>query len=326
MRFTFYSMAKHNYILDMIRFVAAFAVILFHLNLFWVKNHNWYTDLVIYGWLGVPMFFVLSGYCIMISAKNVSTPADFLIRRFFRIFPTYWVSLIVILCSAIFQKLYTGTNSVANLPHSINDIISTIFLVTYPLTKTQISNFVYWTLTCEIIFYLITSLSLYTKNEQLRIIIFSLVSVVSLFIPFQRTGYLFFFSYWSSFCLGTCLFLLSQKNSKTNAYLIILLTIINIYDLCIKHLSINEVEFIITVFLTLGIIILSNFVVVKENFISKLGKYSYAQYLIHVPIGVFVFARFKSSYIQHHPIITILYDLGIYALKSNRRHFDWKGI
>ena len=52
------------------------------------------------GFLGVPMFFVVSGYCIAASAdgcvrKREST-GGFLRRRFLRIYPPFWASLLVV--------------------------------------------------------------------------------------------------------------------------------------------------------------------------------------------------------------------------------------
>jgi len=50
-------------------------------------------------WIGVPIFFVISGYCISataISASRHSQPVrTYLIRRFRRIYPPYWASLMI---------------------------------------------------------------------------------------------------------------------------------------------------------------------------------------------------------------------------------------
>lgn len=50
-----------------------------------------------YGWVGVPIFFVISGFCIHLSYAR-STPLSFqafFIRRFFRIYPPYLIALIL---------------------------------------------------------------------------------------------------------------------------------------------------------------------------------------------------------------------------------------
>src|SRR5262249_53973624 len=52
------------------------------------------------GHLGVPMFFVISGYCIVASARSSlrrgESAAGFLFRRGVRILPPFWCSILVI--------------------------------------------------------------------------------------------------------------------------------------------------------------------------------------------------------------------------------------
>jgi peptidoglycan/LPS O-acetylase OafA/YrhL len=59
----------------------------------------------IFGWVGVPIFFALSGFCIhygTVVAGKFSAPA-FFARRFFRIFLPYWIAL------AFFSFIWPGT-------------------------------------------------------------------------------------------------------------------------------------------------------------------------------------------------------------------------
>ena len=99
--------------LDVWRGIACLAVVAFHANGHVVKQAaclervdngtaNWadYGILVVMlGWLGVPMFFVISGYCITASAiKRSDTQGavrGFLRSRFWRIYPPLWFFLIV---------------------------------------------------------------------------------------------------------------------------------------------------------------------------------------------------------------------------------------
>ncbi len=53
---------------------------------------------VTFGWIGVPVFFVVSGFCIHFSHQRStdSRISTFYLRRFFRIYPPYLVTLLVI--------------------------------------------------------------------------------------------------------------------------------------------------------------------------------------------------------------------------------------
>lgn len=62
----------------------------------WLK---WFTVLAVRRMnLGVPLFFVISGYCIAASAESTGrkggSPWAFLGRRFWRIYPPYWAALL----------------------------------------------------------------------------------------------------------------------------------------------------------------------------------------------------------------------------------------
>src|SRR5688572_28211876 len=79
--------------LDGLRGVAILLVVLYH-NFGFIKQSY-------FGWLGVDLFFVLSGFLITdILLRTRSQPGflrDFYMRRVLRIFPLYYVSLIIFL-------------------------------------------------------------------------------------------------------------------------------------------------------------------------------------------------------------------------------------
>lgn len=298
----------------MLRFFAAFMVVLFHLNLFVPYVDNWYRNTVKYGWLGVPIFFVISGYCIILSANTSQGSLNFLTKRFFRIYPAYWISLIIVLAAAIFQKAYTGTNSVANIPVTVPHIVANITLFTWPLNNIKTSNFVYWTLTCEVIFYLIIGISMVLKNNYLKHSFLIAISLGSLLLPYQHEGYLFFFDQWPAFGLGISLFYIFNKKNKADWIAALLLFGINTYAMVNKNL--HQMEYVVVTLITFAIIAGSHFIKSYKNIFSVLGEHSYAVYLIHVPLGFFILGYFKTAYILKHPFITLFYDVVIYALIS----------
>lgn len=82
--------------LEASRGVAALAVLLFH---WWVahgRSPEW-ADAFGYGWLGVQVFFVLSGLVLFLpyARGNRLDLGSYAARRFLRIFPAWWVFVLV---------------------------------------------------------------------------------------------------------------------------------------------------------------------------------------------------------------------------------------
>ncbi|WPU91652.1 acyltransferase [Mucilaginibacter sabulilitoris] len=304
---------KHNPVIDMLRFFAAFMVFVFHLNTFVPPAANWYRSVVKYGWLGVPVFFVISGYCILLSADSAENGQAFLRKRFFRIFPAYWVSLIIVLVAALFQKIYTGTNSVANIPRNALQLAGTLSLFTWPFNHIKITNWVYWTLTCELLFYLLISLLFLVRNKY-RIFALIIISLISVELPHQNEGYLFFFDHWSTFCCGISLFFFFRNATRSDWLYWSLFSGINAYNLVIKNFQVQKNEYTIAALLTILIIAFSHYSKPSKNILATLGLYSYSLYLIHVPIGVFILGYYKSQAVVRSTFLTVAFDLAAYFL------------
>jgi peptidoglycan/LPS O-acetylase OafA/YrhL len=301
----------HNYTIDLLRFLAAFIVVLFHLNQPIAYVDNWYRNLVKYGWVGVPVFFVISGFCIMLAVAHSKSGADFLRRRFFRIFPAYWCSLVVVLLAAVFQKLYIGYNSILNIPASPSHILANITLLTWPFNKIPTINWVYWSLTCEVFFYLVVGLALLFERRFTGLILL-LVSLAAALWPYQHSGYFFFLDHWPAFGCGLGLFYVLEDNRPLSW----LLLGVNLGGLLYKYLPAGELPYIVATIVTLVIILLGYYIKLPENKLALLGSHAYAVYLIHVPIGVFILGLFKNQYVQQHLYANLTFDLFCYVVTS----------
>lgn len=297
----------------MLRFLAALMVTLFHLNQAITPVDNWYRNTINHGWLGVPVFFVISGYCIIASAYHTQDTKQFLIKRFFRIFPPYWISLIVVCFSAVFQKIYTGTNSVHNLPYDLPAVMANITLGTAPLSKIETINWVYWSLTCEVAFYLLIAFGMLLNKKYLLHLMF-IITLFSAFMPKQGYGLLFFLDHWPAFGIGISIYYYFLISSRKSALNFGLLFAGNIYALYHKHA--NKPEYLMAALVTLALIYLSNNYAIKNNFLAKLGQYSYSVYLIHIPVGVFIVALFENEQIKTTPYLNLIYDLSVFAFIS----------
>ncbi len=85
------------YDIDLLRFLAALVVVLYHYTFIGYAAGELipvefpvFNTLSRYGYLGVHLFFIISGFVIMLSAEGRS-PAAFAISRITRIYPGYWV-------------------------------------------------------------------------------------------------------------------------------------------------------------------------------------------------------------------------------------------
>jgi peptidoglycan/LPS O-acetylase OafA/YrhL len=260
--------------------------------------------------LGVPVFFLISGYCVYLAAEHSKNAADFIIRRAFRIFPPYWFSLLIVAVVVIVLIIVNGTNSVTVLPKSVLDIFSTLALLTTPFSKVQVTNWVYWTLTYEIFFYFIIWLSLLLPKRYQSLLLI-LISFVSLLLPIHEHWPLFFIKHWPEFCLGLVIYRLLHNGKKEiwQTATLLLLSVIGLF--VIDQMKYYPFASLITAVL----IILSNFKPLYKNWLSTLGDYSYSIYLIHVPIGVYLFGYVKQQhYVQTHVWLNVLWDLSLLTL------------
>lgn len=106
--------------------------------------HNAVGEYFNFGRFGVVLFFFVSGFVIPNSFPNSSAPVrDFAISRFFRLYPAYWVSIVVVLliAPAMEGKTFPLSQVLANIT------MLQMFM------NVQNLNIGYWTLAVELIFY-----------------------------------------------------------------------------------------------------------------------------------------------------------------------------
>lgn len=263
----------------MLRLLAACWVALFHFNSIvpYSSQDNSYRVLCTFGYLGVPVFFIISGYCMAIAEKHAKTPFEFLIRRLFRIFPPYWCSLIVVSVCILFVKVSTGTNSVATVPKTVPEILACLSLYVHPASRFPGMIGVYWTLPYELIFYLVIFAAQYLKrNFKAWLIV--ILAAIGAFMPDQHDNLLFFFNEISSFLLGYSLFKIINKQEGGFTFILSFIGII-------AH---HSNEYLVVSLIVCLLIFMGYVRPIGNNLLSRLGDYSYSIYLIHIPIGIFL--------------------------------------
>ena len=154
--------------LHALRGVAATAVLIFHWYQFFPAAADalrpttlagTILDPAIYvgfGWMGVPLFFVLSGYLLGGQVIHVELDARFLkrfwIRRFLRIYPAVWAELLILLLVGTFVTGLISPQGMATLP------LQFLLWINLPPFMAEPINLVWWTLPIELSFYLLLPL------------------------------------------------------------------------------------------------------------------------------------------------------------------------
>jgi peptidoglycan/LPS O-acetylase OafA/YrhL len=129
--------------LDGLRFFAAMAVVLYHyINRPEAADYGGISVMTQFGYLGVPLFFMISGYVIAVSAAHRS-PWAFLVARAVRLYPAYWIGLVF---TVVTVAMFNG-----DIP-SVFQLLANITLMNDVVGVKNIDG-VYWTLHAELRFY-----------------------------------------------------------------------------------------------------------------------------------------------------------------------------
>ena len=136
------SQGSRFFILDLMRFGAAFSVVLYHLTASTDTTFETLSQITKFGYLGVPAFFMISGFLIAISA-NGRTAYEFGVSRFARIYPGLWACIVI---TVLAVYLTTGTT------FDIYRVAANTTLLNEYFGHKNI-DIVYWTLHQELKFY-----------------------------------------------------------------------------------------------------------------------------------------------------------------------------
>lgn len=147
--------------LDGLRGIAALAVLVYHFT--GPYNSHYTTDPrpifdFPFGAFGVQLFFLISGFVILMSADRAKQPSDFIISRAARIYPAYWASLILALAVGFFFQLKVAELTAWEI------LINFSMMQRWLLVPNAVD--VYWTLAVELQFYvLVFALILVTRSR-----------------------------------------------------------------------------------------------------------------------------------------------------------------
>jgi peptidoglycan/LPS O-acetylase OafA/YrhL len=290
---------KSLYQISFLRMIAAVSVCLFHIvngNTAFISTANPVARVCRYGYLGVDVFFIISGFIICYSLPtdySLKNLPVFVKKRLIRVEPPYLVSIILTLLVAFIAALYTHNPinvSWINLLYHIGYINN--------FTTNSYINVVYWTLGIEFQFYILIGLLFGVMNRSIYCLTFIILAFLGLsFISIKGTNLIF--EQLPLFCAGILIFYISFSERYSKPILILLLII------TFGIIAHSDLSTFFTSLFTIAVILIP---MRKYKVVSFLATISYSLYLVHVPVGGRVInwsLRFVKTDMQRYWIIAL---------------------
>lgn len=323
---------KSNNNFDLLRLLAAIGVIYTHtITLFNIQPHDfmwWLTnkDMEL-STLSVRVFFIISGYLIFQSAIRTNNIRDFFLKRFLRLFPGLFISIIITLsvigplCTELTLREYFSSSETYSY-------LTNIFLFSFLKTPDKLPlvfehnyfpttvNGALWTLQFEVLFYFFTGGLLFIKRKNIIsfIIVISLLfllcnAIVSHIFQFQiyRSFYIMnIIDFGLYFFLGAAVNIYKDKIVWNKVYFI--LSVIGLF----LFWNIGGIFTIAKYFLLPYVVLYICFIPSRFfNFSEKYGDYSYGLYIYAFPIQQMLVVKLQGvfSYTQQNLIILWLVSM-----------------
>jgi len=294
--------------LDGLRGLAALMVVLYHfINRYNVLyGHVEGVGGLPYGYMGVHLFFIISGFVILLTLDKSKSAADFMVRRFSRLYPAYWAGVLVTaLCLYLF-----------GLPEkSISwELLAVNMTMLQGFFKVPAVDGVYWTLTIELCFYALMFAVFVTKQMKnlpwicLGWMAFSLIWQTN--PQFHTSGVVralvfpLITKYAYLFCAGVSFYRMYSKQSTKIDYGVIGLSVISAFFI----LSMEELICMIVLGGLFATVVFSSGKIsglFSSKLLVYLGGISYSYYLTHQYIGYMVMRYGYSLGLSYFAVLLI---------------------
>jgi peptidoglycan/LPS O-acetylase OafA/YrhL len=310
--------------IDGLRGIAAVFVMLFHYT--FVFNQKWvYGKPFHYGYMGVSLFFIISGFVITMSVESKKSYIDFCYGRFIRLYPIYWIALIITIIAMHSMNLQMFKLNTTNIV--VNFTMLQRFLGYIDIDGA------YWTLAIELIFYFLIVIIL-ILNKTAKIIPYFIVLILIIFISRIILSQYFTeqikliqiiqqFRFLHLFLAGIIFYKIhTSRFQKTD---LILLTFCLICNLG-AHLRFNiliETLIVLVFFIVFGLL------TIKENklmnflnhpILQFLGKISFPLYLLNENFGASLFTLINLHF-SINIFIQILIVIIIVIISASLIHY-----
>jgi peptidoglycan/LPS O-acetylase OafA/YrhL len=327
------------YEIDLLRFIAAMAVVLFHYTFRgYHADHLSPVDysalgaVFKYGYLGVELFFLISGYVVLLSAQG-KTLGQFFTSRVMRLYPAYWVACT--LCFVVVRLFGPAVHTPGWSVYLDASVKSYLYSMTMLQTFFGVHDLdgVYWTLAVEISFYFLVALLIaFHWMKHLLLVLSVWLAYCALVGPLLH-GNTFadlFFPRHAPFFIAGMVFYLLQTRQATTWRLYVLLAAAYVLSLRSAFATAADntaayqqafLPLVIAIILTscFGLFLLIIYRKInlgQAKWLTWAGALTYPLYLLHHNIG-FVMYQHLGGQVEKYTLLTglvLLMLVAAYAL------------
>ena len=298
------------YELDGLRLLAALCVVLFHYTFSgWAGGSSSVTFAgesawSKYGYLGVDLFFAISGFVVLMSAWGRG-PRDFLVSRAVRLYPAYWVGIaITALVTALFaQGLFT-----VSLPQIAMNL--TMFQAVPNVANVDV---VYWTLWTEMRFYMVIFVLTWIGITRARVVALlwgwlALTAAVQAGVLPGVADLLVQSEFSHYFIAGMALFLIHRFGPDWQLVLLMALCLGNAVYRALGYADAVGTRYavdydpviiitavVVAIFLVMTLVALRVTRPLAKPWMVTAGALTYPLYLLHAHIGFIVLTRLGAT-------------------------------
>jgi peptidoglycan/LPS O-acetylase OafA/YrhL len=292
----------HTKTIDALRGIAAAAVFFDHSDTSGLATNAWLSaHKGLLGDFGVYVFFCLSGYLIWQSGTRIiGTPGGiklYAIHRFTRLVPLYLINLLVVTVAISYiGSRWTPTYDAWSLFRHL-----TFSQDLYPSVARDI-NPVLWTLTHEVMFYMLVPIILMAGIRNKHIILLSSFALFGVFWACGWLGYFKFAQIFYAFALGI---FIAEASNRARLVICLLVSALAVYA-CLGDMLHAQAGRIIAIAFALSCISLTKGKECNQIFawlispFAFLGTISYSVYIWHYQI-IYVVEYYYPFFNRHIP-------------------------
>lgn len=302
--------------LDALRGIAAIIVMLYHytfryFQIYELPNTAFFS--FSFGHLGVELFFLISGFVIIMSVERIRNSIEFMKKRCLRLFPAYWVAL-------VFSFIITANFGMPSRQVNWSDAIINLTMLQEFVNIPHVDK-VYWSLSVELSFYILVFLSIYIKKDlfvKYSWIVLAVLSIIVFMKGHKVLDNTFIFKYYHLFYAGSLFYYLKTQLDFDTA--IPIKNIVAITALLVSTIAYEYqlhqliyLKFIILFYIMFFLLIKGYLKYLSNRILLFLGAISYPLYLVHNEFGIIIINFMQEKYDSYHFGVIIASVLSIFV-------------